>query len=372
LLRLHSHYFSRIFDILLPFIRYSPIGKIAEIVKIMEEIEMKNAVEKLLSEIGKIKWENDLDAFNTDSHFDSIVNLAIGNKKKKLFIEFKSNGEPRTIAEYAGWLGNRSRDEFYPIIVAPFISERGMELCKKSDIGCIDLSGNAYIKFDNVLINLWGNENRYRLQRKQKNLFSQRSYWVIRCMLNDPKKEWTMQELSNNSFVSLAQVYKVLDSLESENYVDKKRAAIKLSDPSGLLDRLRNYYKYDDQKIVGYYSPFKSYSQIFPKLREIPECNYAVTLGAAAQLVLPVVRSTDVYVYVDKIEPMKDTLELESVEFGGNVYLITPNDDGIIRSAQTIDGVKVVSNLQLYLDLYNYPQRGREQAEAIREKILDV
>lgn len=191
-------------------------------------------------------------------------------------------------------------------------------------------------------------------------------------MLNDPKKKWTMQELSNNSFVSLAQVYKVLEGLEADNYVEKKRGAIKLSDPTGLLNLLINYYRYDDQKVMGYYSPFKSYSQVFPKLRQIPECDYAVTLGAAAQLILPAVRSTDVYIYVDKTETVKNALELESVEFGGNVYLITPKDDGILRSAQTIDGVKVVSNLQLYLDLYNYPQRGREQADAIREKILEV
>lgn len=338
----------------------------------MEETEFKNTVDKLLSRIGKIKWDNNIGEHDRESQVDSVVNLAIGNKNKKLFIEFKSNGEPRTIAEYVGRLGNKSRDDFYPILVAPFFSERGMELCEKSDIGCIDLSGNAYIKFDNIFINLWGNDNKYRIQRKQKNLFSQKSYWVIRCMLNDPKKKWTMQELSNNSFVSLAQVYKVLEGLEADNYVEKKRGAIKLSDPTGLLNLLINYYRYDDQKVMGYYSPFKSYSQVFPKLRQIPECDYAVTLGAAAQLILPAVRSTDVYIYVDKTETVKNALELESVEFGGNVYLITPKDDGILRSAQTIDGVKVVSNLQLYLDLYNYPQRGREQADAIREKILEV
>lgn len=148
--------------------------KIAKLVKIMEETEFKNTVDKLLSRIGKIKWDNNIGEHDRESQVDSVVNLAIGNKNKKLFIEFKSNGEPRTIAEYVGRLGNKSRDDFYPILVAPFFSERGMELCEKSDIGCIDLSGNAYIKFDNIFINLWGNDNKYRIQRKQKNLFSKK------------------------------------------------------------------------------------------------------------------------------------------------------------------------------------------------------
>lgn len=338
----------------------------------MEEIEFKKTVETLLSQIGKLEWDSDQANINRENWVDSVANLRIGKKKKTLFLEFKSSGEPRAIAEYVGRLGNRSKDSFYPILVAPFFSERGRELCEKSNIGCIDLSGNAYLKFDNIFINLWGKDNKYKIERKQKNLLSTKSNWVIRCMLNDPKKEWTMQELSDYSSVSLAQVYKVLDGLEADNYVEKKRGAIKLSDPSGLLNLLVSNYRYNDQKITGYYSPFKGYDELFPKLRQLPDCDYAITLGAAARLVLPVVRSTDTYIYVKRIDAMKNALELEPVEFGGNVYLITPRDDGIFRNTQTIDGVKVVSNLQLYLDLYNYPQRGREQADAIREKILGV
>ena len=340
--------------------------------KIIDESEFKNAAEKTLSKIGNVRWESRQGASDRDNHVDSIGILSIGNKNKLLQFAFKSNGEPRTIAEFIGRMGDRSKDEFYPIFVAPYISGRGMELCERSKIGCIDLAGNAYIRFDSVFINLIGNENKYQIRRKQKNLFSPKSYWVIRCMLNEPKREWTMQELSNNSFVSLAQVYKVLISLESENFVKKKRGAIMLSDPSGLLDELADFYRYDDQKITGYYCPFKSYDQIFPKLREMLDISYAVTMGAAAQLILPVVRSTDVYLYARDIERIKNALQLEPVEFGGNVYLISPKDDGILRSVQAVDGIKVVSNLQLYLDLYNYPQRGREQADAIREKILGV
>ena len=33
-------------------------------------------------------------------------------------------------------------------------------------------------------------------------------------------------------------------------------------------------------------------------------------------------------------------------------------------------GMKVVSDLQLYLDLYDYPVRGREQAEHLYERRL--
>ncbi|MDD1771930.1 MAG: hypothetical protein LUQ09_03335 [Methanomassiliicoccales archaeon] len=346
--------------------------KIGVIVKIMDEMECKNIVLTLLSQVGKVEWNSYQLKVSANDCTDATVILNYGNSKKTILLEFKSTGEPRAIAEYVGRMNSRSRDECYPILVAPFISDRGRELCERSNIGCIDLSGNAFIKFDTIYINKWGNSNKYKVKRKQKNLLSSKSSWVIRAMLNAPKNEWTMQELSTCSSVSLAQVYKVLDGLEAENYLQKTRGSTKLSDPSGLLDMWVKDYRLNDQKIVGYYSPLKGYDQIFPRLRQLPGSDYALTLGAAAQLVLPVVRSTDVYMYVQNCEAVKIALELESVEFGGNVYLITPKDEMVLKNAQVIDGIRTVSNLQLYLDLYNYPQRGREQADAIREKILGV
>lgn len=340
----------------------------------MNETNYKNAVEELLSRVGELKWieKTNKDTNGIGNRAGSIANLNVGNKKKKLLFEFRSTGEPRTIAEFAGRLGNRPGGDFYPILVAPFFSDRGRELCERSKIGCVDLSGNAYLEFDGVYISRWGNENKYKVNRKQQNLLSPKSCWVIRCMLESPGKEWTMQELSNYSSVSLAQVYKVLENLDAENYLVKKRGGTRLSDPSGLLDLLSEKYRYDRQEMTGYYSPLKGYDQVFPNLRQLPDVDYAVTLGAAAQTVLPTVRSTDVYIYVRDADVIKNALELEPVEFGGNVYLITPQEDGVLRHIRTIDGVKVVSNLQLYLDLYSHPRRGREQADAIREKILGV
>jgi hypothetical protein len=38
----------------------------------------------------------------------------------------------------------------------------------------------------------------------------------------------------------------------------------------------------------------------------------------------------------------------------------------VFFNQQTINGFKVVSNLQLYLDLYNFQPRGQEQAEQLK------
>jgi len=76
------------------------------------------------------------------------------------------------------------------------------------------------------------------------------------------------------------------------------------------------------------------------------------------------------YILDEKI--VISVLKLTPVEFGGNVYLIEPPDEGYLMNMQSKDGLKIVSNIQLYLDLYNYPKRGHEQANHLREKVLRI
>ena len=120
--------------------------------------------------------------------------------------------------------------------------------------------------------------------------------------------------------------------------------------------------------MTGYYCPLKDRDEIFNALKTIDE--YALTLGAGAAIVAPFVRSTDTYLYSTKPERVIKALDLKPVEFGGNLYIIAPSDESILMNAQNIDGLRVVSNVHLYLDLFNYPMRGREQAEHLREKLV--
>lgn len=61
---------------------------------------------------------------------------------------------------------------------------------------------------------------------------------------------------------------------------------------------------------------------------------------------------------------------MKPVDGGGNLVLVKPYDEGVFMDLQEFEGVRVVSNIQLYVDLYNYAARGREQAEFLRERKL--
>ena len=64
-------------------------------------------------------------------------------------------------------------------------------------------------------------------------------------------------------------------------------------------------------------------------------------------------------------------MELEEARQGENVVLMLPYyKNSVFYGRQKAKDLWVVSDIQLYLDLYNYPIRGLEQAEHLFEKRL--
>ena len=69
------------------------------------------------------------------------------------------------------------------------------------------------------------------------------------------------------------------------------------------------------------------------------------------------------------IEFFKNKLKLTETDQGSNLVFMLPYYKySVFYDCQEIESVPVVSDIQLYLDLYKYPVRGREQAEYLFEK----
>jgi hypothetical protein len=77
-------------------------------------------------------------------------------------------------------------------------------------------------------------------------------------------------------------------------------------------------------------------------------------------------------VFVDSadIKPLAARLNLKPADRSANVTLWKPYDESVLFAAKEIDGIKIVSPVQLYLALNNYPGRGKEAAEAILEEVI--
>jgi hypothetical protein len=69
---------------------------------------------------------------------------------------------------------------------------------------------------------------------------------------------------------------------------------------------------------------------------------------------------------------LQQQLDLKELVRGGNVHLIQPYyKNSMFYGIQLIKGYIVVSNLQLYLDLYNFKPRGREHVEHLKKVLKE-
>jgi len=306
--------------------------------------------------------------------YDLVLQVQVGDLKRELVCEVKSLGEPRYLHQAISALkAGTAGYGMSAAVIAPYISEDGRTLCRDADINYMDLAGNIFLRFDQVLID---KTTPYKPRRgrggKAYDVFAPVSSRVLRVLLERPHQAWKFASLSEESGVSLRTAYRVVTTLAERGYVDKKRGAITLSKPAELLDLWAENYQVGLSSVRTYYSlerTFRAFAMQVNDLAQVDRFSYAFTLHAGASLVAPFVRFTDVHFYLDgDMDKLVETLDLRPVEVGGTIHILQPYDAGVFYNRQEPDGLSVVCNTQLYLDLVSYPARGREQAEFLRRE----
>ena len=308
---------------------------------------------------------------------DLLVKFSIGESRHKLALEITSLGQPREIREAIARLGDIRRElpDAYPMAVSEYISPQSAALLKRSGVGYLDLSGNCYLSFDNVLIEKEGKPNLRPSTRPLKSLFAPRASRVVRVLLVDPQHVWRLEELAKTADVSLGHAHNVVKRLGELSWVHRgEQQRIELTRAGDLLDAWVDAYSYRLNAMGTYFSPERITRKLVGDIARVAHAEnrrYAFTLHSGAALVAPNVRLPAIHCYVEgDPEPIARALGLRPGEGEGNVHLMTPYDRGVFHAPISKSGVPVVSLPQLYADLYHYERRGREQAAHLRREAM--
>ncbi len=322
-------------------------------------------------------WQELIDSRVGEQTVDLLVNFRMGSEAKALICETRPVGQPRYIREMLTRLrGLRERlPGAYPVTVAPYISPQSAALVRQNGCGYIDLSGNCYLAFDNVLIEKEGKPNRRPARRPLKTLFAPRATRVVRALLVERDRSWRLEELGRAAEVSLGHAHNVVKRLEELEWVERSPAGrFRLQKPGDLLDAWREEYRYRANPMAAFVAPTGDKRRIMEGLARqagAQGATYAFTLHAGASLVGPQVRVATVHCYVaGDAEALARAVGLQPVEGEGTVYLITPYDQGVFYAPLTKGGLRVVCLPQLYVDLYHHQPRGREQADKLRRDAM--
>jgi len=306
---------------------------------------------------------------------DAIAEVGVGGLRKELVIEVKSSGEPRVAEQAITHLRRlaKLRPGSYGVFAAPYISERSRELCKAEGIGYVDLAGDSYLRFASVLVDRVGRESKSKEQRGLRSILAPKATRVLRALLLEPSQPTTISKLASACEMSPAGVYLVVQLLEAKGYVAREKdRSIRLQEAERLLRDWAESWSIERNKVSRYFSfgrDSKDVISAIAKASKEQSVEYALTGLAGAYLVAPFVRSDEVWAYVrNGAERLVRALDLRPVSSGANVVLLAPYDQGVFQGARDLGGARVVSDVQLYVDLLKFPGRGSEQAERLLEK----
>lgn len=339
---------------------------------ILAKKALKETIEKIpFVSLKTIEQEWIINNFQTDF----FLTLEYSGKQKKIAIEVKSNGEPRFARTAVNQLIRyiSKYPEIYGVFVAPYISPEAAEICTKEGIGFLDLSGNCRLVFNNVFIESKGNQNKYLQKRYINSLFSNKATRILRVLLSNPSKKWKTQKLATEAEVSLGQVANIKKLLLDAELISEKDKGFKLSQPETLLLKWSEKYSYRKNNITECFTMddldrFEEKLALYCSKKNI---SYAISGFTAADRIAPSVRQARSMVYVSQYsDEIKDTLQIKEVSSGSNVLLLEPYDNGVFYDSKLIQGKRVASPVQLFLDLKSYKGRGEEAAKVILERIL--
>lgn len=198
--------------------------------------------------------------------------------------------------------------------------------------------------------------------------------WMTILLIHNHENPLTLREFSSISGLSLGFISKFSNILREKGFL-KSGQRLHLVEAGQLLNIARDLYFFEGNTVLPYYSE-DSRDELMKKIKQAGKKHlFALTRMSGASLIAPYVRYQFVDFYVERSEDIpywKDILKLVDVEVTGNMNIIIPQDPRILVQTQKSKGWTVVNNIQLYLDLYKYPARGREQAEHLREQALKI
>jgi hypothetical protein len=244
----------------------------------------------------------------------------------------------------------------------------------------VDLRGAVFLSFPNLLVDRVNVRLRPRTTAVSRSFdpFADRSSLVARTILESPDhhdRVWGVRELAESAGVGPATVTRAIRALERYQVVHVRRVGreseIRLTDAHALFTLWTGAYDWKKNQSITVQAPIGDPQRFLRRANNVFESwRWAVTLQAGASLVAPHATWERIHMYVDvaSAEELPGIAERQGWPIGdeGRLILMKPYyRDSVWHGAREIQSLPVVSNLQLALDLWHYPLRGREQAEHI-------
>jgi hypothetical protein len=229
-------------------------------------------------------------------------------RAKTLTGKYRRSGNVSTIAraiEQLREVKENGGDE--PLLVVPYMGEKGAKRCREEGVSWIDLSGNAHLNTDSFLIRVGERPNRFKRRGRPANPFAPKSSRISRFLLAHPNQRFRQNEIADRASVGRGWTSKVVRRLEEKELVRRDEdGRVLVPDPSFLLDAWHEKYDFSKHRILKGTVASKDSAKLTERLARAFESTglkYAATGLAAAWLLTQFARFRIATFYLERFAP---------------------------------------------------------------------
>ncbi|MGH2588478.1 MAG: hypothetical protein ACRDJE_26450 [Dehalococcoidia bacterium] len=349
------------------------------------KVELGRAITEALAQLPGVQIDSVGPVTRAD---DQIGDLAIAADVKgrpvRFLVEIKASGYPRDV-QRAIWqfAPLRQVEQLVmdvPIVAAPAISQTSRELLRRHSIGYWDTGGSLYVDLPWALYWL-DRPVPAGAPRLLRSVYHGSTASVLHALLLEPHKAWHITELAERVGVSASTTHQVCMFLEQQLWMEREgkgpRAVRLLREPGALLDAWAAEHSLAEYAPHRFYRWSRDPSALIQTVCEALTAHgvdYALTLDSGAQQLAPFGTNAErVWLLVPASAPIEQiarAVDLRAVEEGESVTFLVTREPSPLLFRQRVGELCVASDVQLYLDLWTWPRRGKEQARHLRAERL--
>ena len=291
---------------------------------------------------------------------DAVLKLRDGSS---ITLEFKSSA-----------LASGEGANAEPVTVFAGAAKSVHERMRQEGQSFIDLRGTVHLSLPQLLVDRTG--LRVPGAARRFDPFSDRSSLIVRTLLGAGRRrdrDWGVREIAVAAGVAPATATRVVRQLERDGAIEVSRsgrtARLRLTSARTLFESWTRRYDWARNASVAFHAPIGDPIRFLRGAKgAFANRRWMLTLQAGAALVAPHATWDRIHVYVeaDRVGELQDLGYRAgwTPSNDGRLVLMKPYyRDSVWHDGRRLQALPVVSDLQLALDLWHYPVRGREQAE---------
>ena len=305
---------------------------------------------------------------------DSCLALLLPTNKT-LFVVCRSVISRPTVEKYCSLLAGELKAGSDLLFAASSFTQSFLDSCPERHIHFYSPNGACRISLPGVITYIvkiqTGNKNQSR--NSGGSPFVGKGAMLPRLFFEQPLRIWTQGELADAAGMTKAYASIILHRMIDNEYVCQEDNGYQLLKPEKMLDDWLAVYRFNRyvrrQMFAASFETQRQGIALVAKSLNAENVHFGFMGSSGAYLRAPYMEARTVMAYAERIP---DNLPgLFPVDSDGNVILYIPQNAGFLYGGNDVDGLPVVSDVQLYLDLKRMPGRNQDQADYLRDTLLN-